>query len=132
MSTRTIRALLALPLLLLASCGSAGITDPPPVVFPERDVSFNTHVKPVLLYSCALSGCHDSYTHPPAANLVLETYSEVVRNPGVVRPGDTTGSILAQVLRGRDPLHPPEPLRELTQNQRDGIIRWIFEGAFNN
>lgn len=127
-------------LLLLASVAAyAGCTEdpvaPPSVTFPEQGVSFNMHVKPVLLNNCAISGCHDGYSYEPdnPSSLIirLETYSDLL-SAGIVSPLEPDRSRLALVLRG-DLLHPASPyFSALNENQRRGIIQWIREGALNN
>ena len=120
--------------LFLAGCES-GPVEPPSVAFPATDVSFNSHVKPVLLNNCALSGCHDGFSYAPdnpgSPIFRLETYADVL-NEGLVSTLEPERSRLAQVLRG-ELLHPDDPyFRALNANQREGIIQWIREGALNN
>jgi hypothetical protein len=119
---------------LLIACDSDPVA-PPSVTFPASNVSFNSHVKPVLLYNCAISGCHDGYSTNPEnpSNVIfrLETYSDVISS-GIISTFDPDRSRLAQVLRG-ELLHPRDAYFEaLTANQREGIIQWIREGAANN
>jgi hypothetical protein len=126
--------LLLLASLLLVACTDEPVA-PPAVTFPATNVSFNSHVKPVLLYNCAISGCHDGLSsnpdNPSTVTFRLETYSDVL-NAGIVSTFDPERSRLAQVLRG-ELLHPRDPFFEaLTENQRAGIIQWIREGALNN
>lgn len=108
---------------------------PPAVTFPATGVSFNMHVKPVLLNNCAISGCHDGYSYEPdnPSSLIirLESYSDVL-SAGIVSPLEPDRSRLALVLRG-ELLHPASVyFSALNENQRTGIIQWIREGALNN
>ncbi|MBC8144391.1 MAG: hypothetical protein H7X80_02330 [bacterium] len=108
---------------------------PPSVEFPDSNISFNAHVKPILLSNCALSGCHDGYSDAPEnpGNITfrLETYADVLSNQ-LVTPSDPERSSLAEVLRGIR-LHPNTAyLNALNDNQRNGIVKWIKEGASNN
>ncbi|HVK39715.1 MAG TPA: hypothetical protein VNA88_14360 [Candidatus Kapabacteria bacterium] len=132
-SSRRIILLLS-SVVLWAACTDDPVA-PPSVVFPERGVSFNMHVKPVLLNNCAISGCHDGYSYEPdnPSRLVvrLESYSDLL-SAGVISPLEPDRSRLALVLCG-DLLHPASVyFSALNENQRAGIIQWIREGALNN
>ena len=118
----------------LAACTETPVA-PPDVVFPATNVSFNTHVKPVLLNNCAISGCHDGYSadpeDPSSTIFRLETHNDVLSS-GIVHTIEPERSKLAMVLRG-ELLHPNDPyFIALNDNQRNGIIQWIREGAVNN
>jgi hypothetical protein len=65
-------------------------------------------------------------------NIRLESYIDMFQRPGLVRPGDSSGSVLAQVIRGRLPHPNVQTFADLTANQRQGIVQWIYEGAKNN
>jgi hypothetical protein len=128
---------IAIVLLLCAACAGCGDDPVAPVAvtFPATNVSFNGHVKPVLQYSCAFGGCHDGYSSNPANPstiiFALQSYNDVL-NAGIISTSQPERSRLAQVLRG-ELLHPRDPYFDaLTQNQRDGIVQWIREGALNN
>lgn len=122
-------SLLAALLMGFSGC-EEGVTDPSEIVFPQQNVSFGRHVLPVLEFSCTYSGCHNSYDR--AGNFVAESYVDVIRNPGMVHPDDSTGSVLWQIVSERLP-HAGFPISKLlTPNQRHGIALWIQEGASNN
>jgi hypothetical protein len=126
-------------LILISVAAYAACTEdpvaPPAVSFPDRDVSFNAHVKPVLLSNCAIGGCHDGYSYeqdnPSRLIIRLESYSDLL-SAGVVSPLEPERSRLALILRG-DLSHPASVyFSALNENQRAGIIQWIREGALNN
>ncbi len=116
--------------LVLGGCGSDMITDPSQVVFPESNVSFGRHVLPVLELGCTDSGCHNEFDR--AGNVSLKSYFDLFSRPGLVRPGDSTTSVLAQIVGGRLPHFEAPIARILNANQRRGIQIWIQEGASNN
>ncbi len=109
------------------STGPTGVISA--IFFPDRNISFAAHVKPFLNESCAQSGCHEEFTR--AGNLSLVTYTDLLRNPGTVSPGDSSSSVLCQILSERLP-HTQPIIQFSTLNQRRGVCIWIQEGAFNN
>ncbi len=115
---------------LLAACDSTGVDQRQSFTFPESDVSFNAHVKPFFLQSCAFSGCHDHGTM--AGGFALETYTDLFQQPGLVLPKDSSSSVLVQVLFGRLPHVNTPYFTEVTDNQRRGVAVWIEEGAHDN
>ena len=111
------------------ACVENGVDSIDDVTFPDSDVSYGRHVQPAFDLSCAVSGCHDDFER--AGNLSLTSYIDVLQKPGLIIPGDTLNSVMAQVLRDRLPHS--IPIRGLLyENQIRGIIIWIQEGASNN
>ena len=120
------------PLLAAAVVGvgcSDFVTDPREIIFPDRDVSYSAHLQPLFDLSCATAGCHEDYTM--AGNLRLLSHADLFQRAGLVRPNDSTSSLLRHVLRGFV-LHPAVTDPPLTENQVRGIAIWIQEGASNN
>lgn len=113
---------------LLAGCDT-GPSEPGDIVFPESDVSFRSHVRPLLEISCTFSGCHNGIDR--AGNLALETYLDLLNRPGIVLPGDSARSLLVQTASGRQP-HVVPMTDLLTPDQARGIGVWVEEGARNN
>jgi len=127
---RAIELLAAVWLLLLAGCTSTPLTpEPPPVVFPDSAVSFRLHVQPFLRQGCAFAGCHSSASR--VGGVALEEYVQLWERPGLVIPGVPEQSLLVQLLEGQLP-HLPDLRARTTENQRQGVRRWIAEGAQNN
>ena len=121
-------------LLFWSSCQDQ-ITGPGPsdVVFPDSAVSYSQHVEVLFQQSCVSGGCHGGSN--PGGNLNLERPSyRGLRDhqPQLIISGDGTNSLLVERLDGR--VQPQMPLRmqPLTQNQINGIKKWINEGALNN
>jgi hypothetical protein len=125
--------LVVIPLLsLFSSCGkNSNPTTPSDIVFPASNISYAQTVQPLFLQKCAFVGCHDDQSM--AGGLSLTSYLALTSpsHPGVVIPGNSTNSILAQKIDGRDPHLEPIPTT-LTSNQITGIKKWIDEGAKNN
>jgi hypothetical protein len=121
---------MAICTMTLAACGDNIITDSRDIVFPAKDVSYRSHVQPLFDLSCAVSGCHDTYAY--AGGLALTSYVELRAKPGVIVSNDSSGSLLVQVLRGRQPHINDALFRRVTEDQKRGIAVWVQEGAFNN
>lgn len=123
----------ALLLTLVGACADSFVVEPPDIVFPSSNVSFNGHVLPLFEESCATSGCHDEFSWPQAGGLQLTGHVEVLREPGMVNPGDSASSRLVQTLSGRGRSHPRSITYDaVTLNQKRGIAIWVQEGALNN
>jgi hypothetical protein len=101
-------------------------------IIPATNVSFQTHIQPVFTHKCNFSGCHNEQSR--AGNLALTTRSMVTADPSIVFPGEPQNSRLVWAIQrssGASPM-PPPGYPALIQNQVDGIITWIREGAKNN
>jgi len=101
------------------------------IVFPDSNISYNNLIQPLFDRGCALpGGCHAG--DQPAADLGLESYLRLTDRVGIVVPGSPDESLLQLRIDGR--LLPRMPLNRpvLTDNQIQGIRKWILEGALNN
>jgi hypothetical protein len=127
----TVLFLVVIPLLsLFSSCGkSSNPTTPSDIVFPASNISYAQSVQPLFLQKCAFVGCHDDQSM--AGGLSLTSYIALTAHSGIVVPGNSNNSVLAQKIDGRDPHLDPIPIT-LTSNQITGIKKWIDEGAKNN
>jgi hypothetical protein len=97
------------------------------VVFPDSKIDFTNHVQPFLKYNCAYSGCHSSYSK--AAGLALDEYVPIMTFPGLVIPENPNLSTLNQILENILP-HPTYFFKGyITQNQVQGMRKWVEEGA---
>lgn len=98
--------------------------------FPSTNVSYSKHVQQLFNYKCAYSSCHGIET--TTNRLVLTSYYDATKYPGIIVPRLPDNSILIQRLDGR--LQPRMPLSRdtLSRNQYTGIRTWIKEGALNN
>jgi hypothetical protein len=116
--------------LWLSACETGAITSPGDVVFPATNVSFGRQVRPLLELGCTDSGCHNAIDR--AGTVSFASYIDLFATPGLVHPGDSTGSILWQVVSERLPHAPANIARLVTPAQAHGIAVWINEGASNN
>ena len=119
---------------LNTSCSTtAGTTDtttvsqkPPIVNSSGQQVCFQRDLLPVLVSSCAVSGCHDQTTHRSGYN--LSSYAAVMTN--LVVAGSPTSSRLYSVIKNNS--MPPKPYAALTQAVKDSLFNWIKNGARND
>ena len=88
-------------------------------------VYFVNDIKPIIISSCAYSGCHDVATH--ADGVDLTTYDKIIAT-GEVTAGDPYGSELYEkISEGKMP-----PSGALPSVQQQKIFDWIKQGAKNN
>jgi hypothetical protein len=121
-------------IILLASCNhNADLSIAPP--FPSQSpwlkcsqdtIYFQNSVLPLVINSCAKSGCHDAGSNKHG--LTLDNYTSIYN---LVTPYDPVSSKLYTVLfsnaEGRMP-----PDTRLTVNQEGLVYYWIRQGALNN
>ncbi len=88
-------------------------------------VYFVNKVLPLIVQSCAQSGCHNAASG--AGGVVLNSYSTIITN-GRVEPGRPDNSDLYKEIQ-RDQMPPGNPL---PTDQRNIIYNWILQGAKNN
>jgi hypothetical protein len=100
---------------------------------PSSNVSFANDIYPVLQVKCAFTGCHAGAS--PAGGIDLTSYTNVTADPNIVFPYEPDLSRLVWTINGTAGV-PEMPPRysglALTENQKQGIITWIKEGAKNN
>ncbi len=101
-------------------------------VIPSSNVSYSEYIQPVFNLKCNNSGCHEDATR--AGGLSLTTWAGATADPGVVFPGEPNNSRLVWAIQRKAGVQPKPPLEypPHTQNQVDGIVTWIKEGAKNN
>lgn len=94
-------------------------------------VYFAKDVLPLILQSCAMSGCHDQ--NSASDGVILTNYQNIISN-GKVVPGNPGNSDLYDVITESDPakVMPPPPASPLTAAQKALIYKWIMQGARNN
>ncbi|MGB9746934.1 MAG: c-type cytochrome domain-containing protein [Bacteroidales bacterium] len=94
-------------------------------------VCFNTNVLPILLSSCAISGCHDAISHKEG--LVMDSWQNLM-NGNIIVPGDSLKGDFIKKIRSNNPDErmPPPPMAPLTSLQIHTLSRWIADGALNS
>ncbi len=104
------------------------------IVFPDSNISYAKYVEPLFLSTCAIPGCHTEADMDNAGGISFETYQDALSVPLIIIPKDTTNSQIVwslEATHGR-PRMPPIGRPALTNNQINGLKRWIWEGAKNN
>ena len=129
---RYIFILLVLSIITLLSCKdqtTQGSTSD--IIFPSSGVSFNKQVKPLFEQTCSAAGCHSGSQPAATLNFQYFSWSSLIDfQPIIVVPYSSKTSLLYTYISGNPQLMPPG--QRLTQNQIDGVKKWIDEGALNN
>lgn len=132
-----------LPIVLVSligiSCSEDNTTQPPPASEAPLARLSDIQVK-VFNTSCATANCHASGS--AQAGLVLSTgqsYANLINVNSVLFPGNkrvdegnSSESILVQMLTGQRSPRMPYNQSPLSQAVIDSIKKWIDDGALNN
>lgn len=96
------------------------------VLCDSNVVFFQQQVLPLLISSCAISGCHDAITHEKG--IILNSYSNIIKE---IKPFDLNDSeIYEKITEDKDDkVMPPPPKARMTQQQIAIIAKWIQQGA---
>lgn len=116
--------------VFLLSCENTTTSGDSNIIFPNEKVDYIQHVQPFLKYNCGYSGCHSSFTK--AAGLSVDDYFSVMSYMGLVIPLQPDASTLVQILENKLPHSVFFYRGNITQNQIQGIRKWIEEGALLN
>ena len=94
-------------------------------------VYFENFIQPLLMSSCAQSGCHS--VESAEDGVVLDSYYNIIVT-GDVEPYDPNDSEIYEVITDNDldDRMPPEGEDPLTAEQIQMIFNWIAQGAQNN
>ncbi len=93
-------------------------------------VYFQNTILPLVVSSCATTGCHDQASHRDG--VILNDYASII-NTGEIKPGDPEDSEFFESLTDDgDDLMPPPPYNPLNSEQIQLIRTWITQGAKNN
>jgi mono/diheme cytochrome c family protein len=103
---------------------------PPPDTTHPCDpdtIYFDKDVLPILLSSCAKSGCHDATAQE---GVRLDSY-EATMATGKIKPGNPEDSEIYEKITETDPdkIMPPPPDTPLDAVQIEIIRKWIAQGA---
>jgi hypothetical protein len=93
------------------------------------DLSYNEHIRPILVENCF--GCHGADSAGRKADLRLDQRDAAVES-GAIAPGDPDSSVALDRIFSDDPdevMPPPAVKKTLTAAQKDLLLRWIKEGA---
>jgi mono/diheme cytochrome c family protein len=93
-------------------------------------VYFSMDVLPILLSSCAISGCHDAVTAEDGVR--LDSYAAVMASDVIV-PYNPNESELFEKITETEPedIMPPPPANPLAAAQVALIQKWISQGALD-
>lgn len=93
-------------------------------------VYFQNAILPLIVSSCATTGCHDQISHKDG--IILTDYASIITT-GEIKPGDPGDSEFFESLTDEeDDLMPPPPYSPLDKDQIQMIGQWIAQGAKNN
>ncbi len=102
------------------------------IVIPSSNVSYAKYIQPVLNLKC--TNCHGNGQVDGGVNLT--SWSNTTADPNVVFPGKPDNSSLVWAIEGKPGVYimppPSSPYKPLTNNQVQGVITWIKEGAKDN
>jgi hypothetical protein len=87
---------------------------------------FQRDILPVLVSSCAMSGCHNNTT--AQGGYIFTNYATVRQ---AVQPFNPNESALYASITGGEDKMPPPGYTQLTQTQIDSIRNWILYGALD-
>ncbi len=118
-------------LLIFSSCKDEN-ADGCKIVFPDSGkVSYLQSVQPLFDCSCSYSGCHDDGTKIERGFSLTDFGN--FRYSHIIIPGDPDASPLIRRIEGLPPGNPMPPDREpLNLNQKNGMRRWVLQGAQYN
>ncbi len=91
-------------------------------------VYFQKDILPILIGSCAFSGCHDAAT--ATEGVILDSYGNVI-NTADVKAFNLDDSELYEVITQTDPDKVMPPTGKLDNEQINLITLWILQGAEN-
>jgi hypothetical protein len=112
--------------MLNSGCSDTLNTDNTKIVFPLKNIDFQTTVYPFMKTTCAMQSCHASEN--PAAALPLAEYFDLFNN-GMVVPGKPDESRLILYL-SKKVIHSQSAVYiQCTDAQLKGMRQWILEGA---
>lgn len=100
--------------------------------FPESNLSWQVHIRPILLNNCAVIGCHDSATRQNGLDFSMNPPSfQNFSGELVVIPFNSTQSRLFRLLFNGENGIPrmPKDRSALFDSERTAIGTWIDEGA---
>ena len=91
---------------------------------------FQNSILPLVVSSCATTGCHDQDSHKDG--VILTNYASIIKT-GEIKSGDPNDSEFFETLTDDgDDLMPPPPFDPLNSEQIQLIRTWIEQGAENN
>ena len=121
-----IRVLLSLSGLVLVLC-AIGLT--PRSVKAKEPLSYNEHIRPILVENCF--SCHGADSASRKADLRLDRRDDAIEY-GAIVAGDPDSTVLLDRIYSEDPeevMPPPEIKKTLSVQQKALLTQWIKQGA---
>jgi len=90
---------------------------------------YDRDIQPILMSSCAVSGCHDAASHKEGND--FSTYTKTL---GTISKGNPTGSKMYKSItasQSSEDFMPPKPYSALSKAAIDTIYSWIKRGGLN-
>jgi cytochrome c5 len=90
---------------------------------------YDRDIQPILMSSCAVSGCHDAATHKEGID--FSSYTKTLQS---IKAGNPGGSELYEAItesQSSEHFMPPKPYSPLSKAAIDTIYSWIKRGALN-
>ena len=90
---------------------------------------YDRDIQPILMSSCAVSGCHDAATHKEGYD-----FSSYTKTLSALKAGSPSTSKLYKVITASqtsEDFMPPKPYSPLSKAANDTIYSWIKRGALN-
>jgi hypothetical protein len=91
-------------------------------------VYFTNDIQPLIVSTCAISGCHNQASHKEG--IVLDSYTNIMRE--VVAGNASNSRLYKIIIRTDEDRMPPAPYAAYTAAQVNLIKKWINQGAKNN
>ena len=115
--------------VIASSAPTSTITVPVTNIICSPDtVYFKQSILPLMLSSCAMSGCHDAISRREGVQLT--DYTNIMK---IVRAGDPANSSLYRSISGGgESRMPPPPAKPFDATTLALVAKWIKQGAKNN
>ena len=101
----------------------------PEIVRAEEPLSYNEHIRPILVENCF--SCHGADSASRKADLRLDRRDDAIEY-GAIVAGDPDSTVLLDRIYSEDPeevMPPPEIKKTLSEEQKALLTQWIKEGA---
>jgi len=90
---------------------------------------YDRDIQPILMSSCAVSGCHDATTHKEGID-----FSSYTKTLGAIAKGNPAESKMYKAItsnQSSEDFMPPKPYSALSKAAIDTIYSWIKRGGLN-
>ena len=101
----------------------------PEIVRAEEPLSYNEHIRPILVENCF--SCHGADSASRKADLRLDRRDDAIEY-GAIIAGDPDSTVLLDRIYSDDPeevMPPPEIKKTLSAQQKALLTQWIKQGA---